>query len=154
MTDNPAIESSSLSDGGSSRPRRPVLVWIIALLYIIPTGAGIVLNLFLYSGYSPIKPEQLGALLGTSNFALLCWTLGTLLCLAGAGYLLGLSRHALPCFLGAWIAEIASVIHQSLTTDFWRLAGPVGLAVQLFGWAVTVAILFYCRSLIRRKVLR
>lgn len=91
-----------------------------------------------------------------TTFNLTTSFISNLLCVAGAICLLCLSRYALHFFSVSFILSVLIVIFKLTTSN---AHAPLSwwvyyISCLTIGWAIALAVIFYCYKLTREKVLR
>jgi hypothetical protein len=143
-------ESTAMSE--QSSPKRPVLVWIICIFYLIATFFT-ALSLFLViSGRVPASPEQASFFSNLKPIDYLLSVTIMFLNICGVIALFGLRKEALYLFLASLGVNIASYASLFTTTNAETLSANIGSI--LFGWLLAGAVCFYTWRLKTSGVLR
>ena len=140
-----------------TRLRRPVPIWIIAVVVLCATA----FSLFSIA----MVPSMLTAAADTSvaqrEFLESQTTLNYILAvvailgnLSGAVLLFLMRRPALYVFVGALVLELVNTAYNIFVNNWLAAVGGTGLIVALVGWAVNIVIIVYVWFLFRKGVLR
>ena len=141
--------------------RRPGLVWVIFLFYVLSSAWALLTQLLLQLGLYPVPPEQQAVVSNVSAAARLFGIGLTLLSVVAATYLWLLRKVALQLFLISCVFGVSSILWQMLPGGAYHALlgqGPLMSALILFGISVGVlikiAICAYVWRLHRRGVLQ
>lgn len=142
---------------GHPHPKRPVLIWVIALIVLTAT----VFSLYSLSrvpvllAEAPNLDDSRRAFLESQTFFNYALALGTILGnLIGAVLLFLMRKISLYLFIAAAACSLVNTAYNIVTNDWLGAVGISGLVLDLAGWAINLAILIYVWSLGRRGVLR
>jgi hypothetical protein len=134
--------------------KRPKLVWVITLFYILSAGWTLLSFSLIYSGAIPINKAQ-EVYFGSQT------TIDTMLTLAmvslntlGAIFLFLLRRHALHFFLSAFSIGLLMTVYHILFKNWLGAIDRPGLVGALTGWIISISIIFYTYKLIKREILK
>lgn len=134
--------------------KRPVLVWIIALFYILSGGWTIISFILILSGAVQLnEPEQAYFDTQTNLDILLTIIIGAAN-LIGAILLFLLRRYAYYCFLGAFSLSILLTAYHILFKNWLTVIGGPGLLGSIIAWLITIAIILYTKKLIKNSILQ
>jgi hypothetical protein len=142
-------------------PRRPALVWVIFLFYVISASWGLALQCLLFLGLYTLPPEQ-QAIVGSMSAAsrLLAVGLG-ILNLAAATSLWLLRPVAFPLFSIVLVIGLGSTVKHLLPGGVYNgmfAQGPLMAVVTVFsvsvGALISLGIWWYVLRLRRRGLLR
>ena len=136
---------------------RPVLVWFIAGWYCWGLIAGGFSLALAAANVLPMLPAQKRYFESLTAFDYACTAAVLVLNLVAAIALFAMRRFALPLFVIALVSGFASTVYQLVAKDWLAALGPMAPAAlvgTVIGWGISVAVIFYTRSLARRGVLR
>jgi len=134
--------------------KRPKLVWIISIFYILSAGWTVLSFALIYSGSIPINEAQKAYFASQNIFdIILTLTMGSLNFL-GAILLFLLRRHSFHCFLTAFSLGIIMTAYHIMFKNWLDAIGGPGLVGALIGWIISVAIILYSNKLIKNEILR
>jgi hypothetical protein len=134
--------------------KRPKLVWIISMFYIISTGWTIISFVLILSGSISLNEAQ-KAYFDSQNIFDNIFTIaiGSLNFL-GAILLFLLKRHAYYCFLSAFALGILMVVYHIIFKNWLDAIGDPGLVGAVIGWLISIAIILYSNKLIKNEILK
>jgi len=142
------------TDTTAPAPKRPILVWIIFLFYLITCLANIAQMFFITAGGVPLSPDQQEYLARFSMFDRVIGYIDVGVIMVGVTLLLALRHVAVP------VLALALVLNLFSTVVVWIKANPMvivswlGLAIQAGGIVLFAAVVFYAWRLDKRGVLR
>lgn len=139
--------------GTTGTRRRPILVWLIFLFYLVTGLLGIVQLFYVTAGGVPLRPEQQAYLNNFSVFDRVVGYVNVALTLLGVTWLLALRRLAVPVLALAFALNVFSTAVVWIRSDFLRLVSIAGLVVQCGGMALFGCVVLYAWWLARRGVL-
>ncbi len=138
--------------------KRPVLLIVIAILYLV---SGVLsffsIGLVLALSHMELPPDlhMDTALRSVRGFDIVLGFIVAPLSIAAAIFLFRLSRYALHLFSLNFAVCVIGAIYKLATST---VQAPLGWAYYIFclvvGWAIALAVIFYCYKLTREKVLR
>jgi hypothetical protein len=151
--DNEPIEVNMEPAVSKSTRKRPKLVWVISIFYILSAGISILMVVLLYSGVIPITEAQ-NAYFDSQNIfdhavALITGSLNFL----GAIFLFLLMRYAYYCFLTAFSLGIVMYVYQIIFKNWLGAMPGTGLAGNIIGFLISIAILLYSKKLFKNGIL-
>ncbi|OLN28651.1 hypothetical protein DVDV_1526 [Desulfovibrio sp. DV] len=148
MTD----ETPTQTDAAPQR-KRPILVWIIFLFYLISSVQVIVAMFFISAGGVDMAPEQQAYL---ARFTALDRVMGYAnagLSLIGVSLLFSLRRQAVNVLALAFALNLFSTAVVWFKTDPAAVTSPTGLMAQALGIAMFGLVVFYAWRLNKRGLL-
>jgi len=141
--------------------RRPGLVWVIFLFYILSSAWALLTSLLIQLGRYPVPPEQQAVLSNISSGARIFGLGLTILHVVAATYLWLLRRVALHLFLVSCVLGVASIVWQTLPGGAYhallgqgRLMSAMIIFTVSVGVLINIAICLYVWRLHRRGVLK
>jgi len=134
--------------------KRPALVWVISIFYFLSAGWTTLSLALVLSGGIPLSPAQQQYVSSLTAFDYASTLVIGISNLAGTVLLLLLRRHAYLFFAGAFGLGILLTLYQILTRNWLGAAGGAGLIGAAIGWAISMAVILYARSLVKKGVLR
>lgn len=133
--------------------KRPILVWIIFLFYLISSVQVIVAMFFISAGGVDMAPEQQAYL---AKFTALDRVMGYAnagLSLIGVSLLFSLRRQAVNVLALAFALNLFSTAVVWFRTDPATVTSPTGLLAQALGIAMFGLVVFYAWRLNKRGLL-
>ena len=149
----PATPSGDAPDAAASPPRRPVLVWIIFLFYLISSVQVIVAMFFIAAGGVDMAPEQQAYLARFTVMDRVIGYINAAVTLVGVTLLLAQRRQAVNVLALAFSLNLFSTAVIWLKTDPAAVTSPAGLAAQILGVGMLGLVVFYAWRLLKRGVL-
>jgi hypothetical protein len=149
-------ESSKEADMAANeapRPRRPILVWVIFLFYLVSSVQVIVSMFFIAAGGVDMTPQLQDYLARFSIFDRVIGYANASLTLVGVTLLLGLRRQAVN------VLALAFALNLFSTAVVWYKANPLqmvttaGLVAQICGIVLFGAVVYYAWRLEKRGLL-
>lgn len=141
------------SQGTRPRRRRPVLVWVVFLWYLVTSGYTLVSFWMIYSGFLPVSPE-VAAYLSTQSALDHAGTVVLLLLnLAGAVALVMLRKVAFPLCATALTLSLLLTIKGALSKGFVAALGGAGAVGLVVGCGIGIAVCIYAWRLRTGRVL-
>jgi hypothetical protein len=134
--------------------KRPVLVWIIALFYILSGGWTIISFTLILSGAVVLNEPEQAYFDAQTNLDILLTIIIGAANLSGAIFLLLLRRYAYYCFLGAFSLSILLTAYHILFKNWLTVIGGPGLLGSIIGWLISIAIILYAKKLITNSILQ
>jgi hypothetical protein len=134
--------------------KRPKLVWVISIWYILSLGWTALSLALIYGGVIQINEAQktyfdsLNTL--TRILTIFIYTLNVI----GAILLFLLRRYAYYCFLTAFAIGIFSTIYQTIYNNWFSAINGLGLIGLVFSCLFNIAIIYYSWSLIKKNILK
>ena len=135
------------------RTKRPVLVWMISIWYVLSNGLTFLSLLLTFSGEVPLNGAQKGYFLSQTPFDYGLAGVVMALNLIGAVLLFFLKKLAFRYFLIAFCFGIGVTIYQVLIKNDLSAVGLSGGLGILIGWGISIAIIAYSKRLIQRGIL-
>jgi len=139
--------------GKTRTRRRPILVWIIFLFYLVTCLLGIVQVFFVTAGGVPLSPEQQAYLAQFSVFDRVIGYSNAAMTLVGVTLLLALRRLAVPVLALAFALNLFSTAMVWIKANPLQLVSTTGILAQAGGIVLFGAVVFYSWWLARRGLL-
>lgn len=138
--------------------RRPVHLWIVAILSLIWNAFGafdyLATELRMESYLSQFTPEQLAYFKSFPSWAIAAWAFGVWGAVAGSVGLLLARRWAIWAFALSIAGLAITSLYQFVLTDGAAMMGSVGATMTVMIWIVAIALLWYSVRQRDRGVLR
>ncbi len=137
----------------TARRKRPILVWIIFLFYLVSSVQVIVGLFFVTAGGVEMAPEQQAYL---AKFTVMDRVIGYInagLTLVGVTLLFSLRKQAVSVLAVAFACNLFSTAVVWVRTDPASVISPTGLIAQAVGIAIFGAVVYYAWRLGKRGVL-
>ena len=150
------LNLSELLDSGQSTPsKRPALLWIISISYIVYYGLGFLLLIWLRLKISPedwkhYQYQPIGRMLSNSTLASVF--LSSMLNITAAVLLLRVRKKAIYFLVAPFGIDLAQNVYYTFIYG-WRAAVGNQSAIVIIAWLVQPALILYAMHLIRRNVL-
>jgi hypothetical protein len=135
------------------RSKRPKLVWVVFLFYLLSTGYTALSYFLIFSGVIPVTPEQATYLGNLSAFDWVITLLTGLLNAGGAIAIFRLRKIAFHLFSAAFAIVILQTLVHTITTNFVAALGGSGAVGALIGYGILLAVCVYAWKLKERGVL-
>jgi hypothetical protein len=127
------------------RTKRPKLVWVITIFYLVSVGWTLLSFILIYSGSIAVTEAQAAYFRSQNMVDMLFTVLIGLLNLVGALHLFLLRRRAYHMFLSAFILGLVMIVYQILFKNWLAaIAGP-GLFGAAIGWGISIAVIIYTK---------
>jgi hypothetical protein len=134
--------------------KRPKLVWVITIFFILASGHTFLAFVLIYSGVIPVDEAEKSYFDSLNYFDYMLSVAQALSNILGAVLLFLLRRHAFHLFLTAFLILVFSTVHAIMFTD-WLLAMSFSVLVGVvIGMGIQIAIILYSRKLIKEGILR
>ena len=134
--------------------KRPKLVWIISLFYILSAGWTILSFALIFSGTISLNEAQKAYFDSQNIFDnILTLTMGTLN-VSGAILLFLLRRYAFHCFVTAFALGILMIAYHIVFKNWLDAIGGPGLVGTVIGWFISITIILYSNKLIKKEILK
>jgi hypothetical protein len=134
--------------------KKPKLVWVISIFYILSAGYTILSFVLISTGAIQVNEAQKAYFDSQSIFDdTLTLTMGSLNVL-GAIFLLLLMRYAYHCFLTAFSLGIVMYVYHIIFKNWLGAIGGPGLVGAVIGWLISIAIILYSKKLIKKEILK
>ncbi|WP_029459876.1 hypothetical protein [Solidesulfovibrio alcoholivorans] len=133
--------------------KRPILVWIIFLFYLVSSVQVIVGLFFVTAGGVEMAPEQQAYL---AKFTVMDRVIGYInagLTLVGVTLLFSLRKQAVSVLAAAFACNLFSTAVVWVRTDPASVISPTGLTAQAVGIAIFGAVVYYAWRLGKRGML-
>lgn len=138
----------------SIQRKRPKLVWVITIFYVISAGWTLLSLALIYSRVIPLNEAQ-AAYFKSQTFLDILFAIATgLLNFLGAIYLFLLRRAAFYLFLLAFVLGMVMTVYHIFFKNWLAAIGGPGLIGVIIGWGTSVAIIIYARKLIKKDILK
>jgi hypothetical protein len=147
MTDAETISSPSI------RRKRPKLVWVITVFYVISAGWTLLSFALIYSGITPLNAAQVAYFKSQTILDTFFTIVIGALNFIGTIFLFFLTRTAFHLFLSAFILSILMTAYHILSKNWLAAIGGPGLIGAIIGWAISGAVILYTRRLIKHDIL-
>jgi len=142
------------ADDRSAQTRRPKLVWVIAVLYVVGGGWGLLSTGLMRIGVIPIPPETQAYFQGLSLLDYVLTAVVTILNITGAILLFRLRSKAVAFLAAALAIAILSLLYQLATGALRVLLSTPGSFSMFISIAFSIAIVYYAYRLRANGVLR
>lgn len=134
--------------------KRPALVWIISIFFLVSAGYTLYAFILLISGAVYLNPQQEMYLASLSYFDYIT-TIGIgVLNLGGAVALFLLRKQAPYFFLGGFILGLASTVYHAVEKGWMVAIGGPGLVGSFLFQVVMITIVIYAFRLRKRGILK
>lgn len=147
------LDATPITPDSPPQRKRPVLVWIIFLFYLISCVQVIVAMFFVAAGGVEMAPEQQAYL---AKFTVMDRVIGYAnagLTLIGVTLLFSLRRQAVNVLALAFALNLFSTAVVWIRTDPAAVTTPTGLAAQALGLGMLGLVVFYASRLSKRGTL-
>lgn len=138
--------------------RRPVHLWIVAILSLIWNAFGafdyLASQLKLEFYLKQFTPEQLAYFTSFPSWAVAAWAFGVWGAVAGSVGLLLARRWAIWAFTISLAGLAVSSLYQFVLTDGAEIMGSMGGVMTVMIWVVAIALLWYSVRQRNRGALR
>uniref|UniRef100_I2Q362 Uncharacterized protein n=1 Tax=Desulfovibrio sp. U5L TaxID=596152 RepID=I2Q362_9BACT len=142
-----------MTEENAAAPKRPILVWVIFLFYLVSSIQVIVGLFFVTAGGVEMTPEGQAYL---AKFTVMDRVIGYVnagLTLVGVTLLLAQRRQAVNVLALAFALNLFSTAVVWVKTDPASVIAPTGLLAQAVGIALFGAVVYYSWRLLKRGVL-
>lgn len=142
-----------MADEAARTQKRPILVWVIFLFYLVSSVQVIVAMFFVTAGGVDMAPEQMAYL---ARFGVMDRVIGYLnaaVTLVGVTLLFGLRKQAVNVLALAFALNLFSTSVVWVKTDPAALVSPTGLIAQGLGIGIFGLVVYYAWRLGKRGVL-
>ncbi len=133
--------------------KRPKLIWVIFLFYLLSAGYTVLSLVVVLSGLIPLNEAQAAYFHNLSALAIAVSLVTALLNIAGAIAIFRLRKIAPLLFIAALAISLAQTIAQIFTTNFAAALGGPGAIGALIGFGIAIAVCVYAWRLRMRGVL-
>ena len=134
--------------------RRPGWVWAITIFVLLSAGYTLLSFLLIYGDVVPltdVQQEYFDSLRAVDFL----YSLGlALLNLVATVYLFLLRRQALPIYIAAFVLNVVITCFHLFTRNWLEVTGAAGVIGMMFGWGISIGIIAYTQSLVKRGVLQ
>jgi hypothetical protein len=136
------------------RTKRPKLVWVITIFYLVSAGWTLLSFVLIYSGFIAVTEAQAVYFRSQNIIDVVFTVLIGLLNVVGAILLFLLRRRAYHMFLFALLLGLLMIVYQILFKDWLAaIAGP-GLVGAAIGWGISIAVIIYARKHVKAGILK
>jgi hypothetical protein len=135
----------------TTKSRRPKLVWVVFLYYMLATVLAVGSLLWLLSHVDSLPPQTLAAFREITPVGWVFTVLIQVLTLAGAIALFALRRAAFPLFVAALCVSAFETLLYCLHV-LPQSGNPISLTLIVV-WVIDLAVILYTRRLRNRQVL-
>ena len=142
-----------MTDETAPSRKRPILVWVIFLFYLVSSIQVIVGMFFVAAGGVDMAPAQQAYLAKFSVADRIIGYLNAAVTLVGVTLLFGLRRQAVNVLALAFALNLFSTAVVWLKTDPAAVIAPAGLVAQAVGIILFGAVVFYAWRLDKRGML-
>ena len=137
----------------SIKRKRPKLVWVITIFYVILSGWTLLSFALIYSGSIPLNQTQAAYFKAQSMVDILFTIAFASLNFIGTIYLFLLRRAAFYLFLSGFVIGILMTVYHIFFKNWLVAIGGQGIIVAIIGWTINIAVLIYVRKLIKYNTL-
>jgi len=134
--------------------KRPGLVWVISIFYVIAFGWSLLSVILIYTGIIPTNQAQQAYFDSIGTGGILFSIFITILNMTAAVMLFLMKRHAFYFFLGGFFLSVMITVRDIISNNLIEAMGVLGLIPIFISWAFIIAIILYTRKLIKRGVLK
>jgi hypothetical protein len=134
--------------------KRPALVWVISIFYILSAGWVVLSFALIHSGAIPLNEAQQEYFRSQTILDYGSTVVIGALNLVGAILLFLLKKPAFHLFATAFGVGLAFTAYQIVAKNWLGAIGGPGLVGAVIGWGISIAIIVYAKRLISRGVLR
>lgn len=142
-----------MTEENAAAPKRPILVWVIFLFYLISSIQVIVGLFFITAGGVEMTPESQAYLATFTVWDRVIGYLNAGVTLVGVSLLFALRRQAVNVLALAFALNLFSTALVWLRNNPAAYIAPTGLAAQAVGIAIFGAVVYYSWRLLKRGVL-
>lgn len=142
-----------MADNAVPGTKRPILVWIIFLFYLISSIQVIMGMFFIAAGGVDMSPEQQALLAQFTVFDRIIGYVNAAVTLIGVTLLFVLRRQAIPVLGVAFALNLFSTAVVWYRFDIPSNTSPKGVLAQILGVVLFGAVVFYAWRLGKRGVL-
>jgi putative exporter of polyketide antibiotics len=134
--------------------KRPTLVWVISVFYMLITGFTIISFLLVFGGAIPLTDAQKASFDSLHVFDFLLSLALASLHVVGTLFLFLLRRLAYHCFLAAFCIGLINAIFQNSFQNWLGGFAASELVGTVIAWLIGIAIIFYSKNLIKKGILK
>lgn len=143
-----------MTDAQTPKRKRPILVWVIFLFYLISSIQIIMGLFFVAAGGVNLTPEQQAFLAKFTVWDRVIGYVNAALTLVGVTLLLGLRKQAVNVLAVAFALNLFSTAVVWFRADPAAVTAPSALAAQVFGIVLFGAVVYYAWRLDKRGILQ
>ena len=133
--------------------KRPVLVWVISIFYIISALGAVISLLLIFGGAIPLNAEQKAALSKVTMFDYSYPVILAVVNLTGGVCLLFLRKAAFYFLAGVFVLKTATMFWTAVSAGRDVTAAGAGLAGALIGVIIAGVVSVYAWRLVKKGVL-
>jgi hypothetical protein len=134
--------------------KRPKLVWVITIFYVISAGWTLLSFALIYYGSIPLNEAQASYFKSLTSLDILFTIATASLNFAGVIYLFLLRRTAFYLFLLAFAFGVLITIYHIIFKNWLAAIGGSGLIGAIIGWGISIAVIMYARKLSKAEILK
>jgi hypothetical protein len=142
-----------MADEAPQTQKRPILVWVIFLFYLVSSVQVIVAMFFVTAGGVDMAPEQQAYLAQFNVMDRVIGYINATVTLIGVTLLFGLRKQAVNVLALAFALNLFSTTVVWIKTDPAALVTPTGLIAQGLGIVIFGLVVFYAWRLGKRGIL-
>lgn len=142
-----------MAEDTTPEPKRPILVWVIFLFYLVSSVQVIVGLFFVTAGGVEMTPEGQAYLAKFTVWDRVIGYVNAGLTLVGVALLFALRKQAVNVLALAFALNLFSTAVVWFRTDPASVIAPTGLIAQAVGIALFGAVVWYSWRLLKRGVL-
>ncbi|UJX40549.1 hypothetical protein K9F62_17910 [Desulfovibrio sp. JY] len=143
-----------MTDAQTPKRKRPILVWVIFLFYMISSIQIIMGLFFVAAGGVNLTPEQQAFLAKFTVWDRVIGYVNAALTLVGVTLLLGLRKQAVNVLAVAFAMNLFSTAVVWFRADPAAVTAPAALTAQAFGIVLFGAVVYYAWRLDKRGILQ
>jgi hypothetical protein len=147
----------AVAEAPAPRAKRPVLVWVLSILFFIFTPfalLSLVMTLLMASGGIPVPEAQRPLIQSQSYFDYGVTIFNDVMIPIWAVLFFLLKRQSLYLYLGMFVLSVIAVIYGIIAEDMVAKLGVIGLVFLAICWVLNLALLYYNWHLFRKGILR
>ena len=133
--------------------KRPVLVWVISIFYVVSAAFTALSFYLVYSGSIPLQPQQAQYFDALTTFDWFSTLLIGVINFSAALLLFLMRKQAAYLFPSGFALGLAVTIWHTLTKGWLAALGDAGLVGAMIGWGISIAVCVYCWRLLQRGAL-
>jgi hypothetical protein len=142
-----------MADETARTQKRPILVWVIFLFYLMTSILQVMIMFFVTAGGVDMAPEQMAYLARFGVMDRVIGYLNAFVTLVGVTLLFGLRKQAVNVLALAFALNLFSTSVVWIKTDPMALVSPTGLIAQGLGIGIFGLVVYYAWRLSKRGVL-
>lgn len=134
--------------------KRPKIVWVIFLWYILSPCFTIVSFVMINSGFIPVTPAQSAYFNSLTGFDYAMTVVVVLLTIAGAVAIFLLRKVSFHLFVTALVLSVLATLWNVISKGALAALGSTGFVGVLIGFGILAAVCWYALELRNRGVLK